>query len=771
MEPNLSSDNDVQQDTAISDEDDFIIEEVESDLANQLIEKQVQVEPTKGMQFDSEDDAVSFYKSYAKKTGFGVTKRGCKRNEDGMVRYFTLTCSRQGKAQYTSKNTFKPNPSIRMQCPAKVNFYLQGEKFCISSVILEHNHAVSPNKARFLRCHKKLDVHAKRRLELNDQAGIRINKSFGSLVVQAGSYENLEFGEKECRNYLQDVRKLKLGAGDAYAINQYFLRMQSKNPNFFYTMDVGADCRLRNVLWVDARSPSIYESFSDVVTFDTTYLTNKYHMLFAPFVGVNHHGESVLLGCGLLSNEDTDTFIWLFKGWLSCMSNKAPNSIITDQCKAMQNAIEVVFPDARHRRCLWHIMKRVPEKLGGYTQYDDISITLSNLVYDSLSKDDFDKGWKNMIAQFGLHVNKWLGGLYNNRHLWAPAYVKDTFWAGMSTTQRSESVNAFFDGYVNSTTTLKQFVEQYDNALRDKMEKENRSDCKSFQEVIPCITHYEFEKQFQAAYTNAKFKEFQDELRGKIYCYPNWVRNEGSNCTFKVREDKKVGEKMIVSEFIILINEEEGDMRCECRHFEFRGILCRHILSTLPLVGITEVPPKYILQRWRKDIKRKHTFIKCSYDDQFDTPVMKRYDNLCKRFSEVAENVSGSDTLYNLVIDGLNELKIKISAHQDNQEIQEQEQQPNSKNEVAVSEQGGILLSPIAVKRRGRPPLLRKQSKFDLKRTRVKKQQKLGTGGQSRRGRKVLEGLEDGASQNMQSSLQMEVMLLTKFYSVIPNIL
>jgi hypothetical protein len=201
MEPNLSSDNDVQQDTAISDEDDFIIEEVESDLANQLIEKQVQVEPTKGMQFDSEDDAVSFYKSYAKKTGFGVIKRGCKRNEDGMVRYFTLACSIQGKAQYTSKNTFKPNPSIRMQCPAKVNFYLQGEKFCISSVILEHNHAVSPNKARFLRCHKKLDVHAKRRLELNDQAGIRINKSFGSLVVQAGGYENLEFGEKECRNY------------------------------------------------------------------------------------------------------------------------------------------------------------------------------------------------------------------------------------------------------------------------------------------------------------------------------------------------------------------------------------------------------------------------------------------------------------------------------------------------------------------------------------------------------------------------------------------
>jgi hypothetical protein len=60
-----------------------------------------------------------------------------------------------------------------------------------------------------------------------------------------------------------------------------------------------------------------------------------------------------------------------------------------------------------------------------------------------------------MIDRFDLHVNKWFGEFYDDRHLWALAYVKDTFWAGMLSTQRSESVNAFFDDYVNSTTTLK----------------------------------------------------------------------------------------------------------------------------------------------------------------------------------------------------------------------------------------------------------------------------------------------------------------------------
>lgn len=33
--------------------------------------------------------------------------------------------------------------------------------------------------------------------------------------------------------------------------------------------------------------------------------------LFAPFVSLNHNGQSTILGCGLISNEDTDIFVWL----------------------------------------------------------------------------------------------------------------------------------------------------------------------------------------------------------------------------------------------------------------------------------------------------------------------------------------------------------------------------------------------------------------------------------------------------------------------------
>lgn len=106
-------------------------------------------------------------------------------------------------------------------------------------------------------------------------------------------------------------------------------------------IDLNDHARIKNLFWADARSRAAYAQFGDVVTFDTTYLTNKYDMPFAPFVGVNHHGQSVLLGCGLLSSEDTATFTWLFKKWLANMSNRAPRAIITDQDKECKRPLEL----------------------------------------------------------------------------------------------------------------------------------------------------------------------------------------------------------------------------------------------------------------------------------------------------------------------------------------------------------------------------------------------------------------------------------------------
>lgn len=456
-------------------------------------------EPKAGMIFDSIDDVVEFYRKYAKEKGFGMSIRTSKKI-GGEVRYVTVACSHSGKPRTRGMKVNQLHPQTKTDCKAKITTVILADgKWKLSSFVLDHNHVVSPGKARFHRCHRVLHANVKRKLLVHAKAGVRPNKSYTSLAVEQGGYDKLEYTEKDCRNYLNKKMRLELREGDAMAMQNYFLRMKSDNSDFFHIMDLDEEGRLRNVFWADGRSRAACKEFGDVITFDTTYLVNTYAMPFAPFVGVNHHGKSILLGCGLISNEDTATFKWLFRSWLTCMSGSHPRAIVTDQDAAMKNAIADVFPNTRHRWCMWHIMKKLPEKLSGCNEYEAIKYCMQNSVYDSLTKEEFEENWGKFIKKYGLESNEWLLRLYEERHRWVPAFVKDIFWAGMSTTQRSESMHAFFDGFVNSKTTLKKFVEQYENALAKKAENEKAEESNSINSFLPCVTPYRFEKQFQCA--------------------------------------------------------------------------------------------------------------------------------------------------------------------------------------------------------------------------------------------------------------------------------
>lgn len=57
-------------------------------------------------------------------------------------------------------------------------------------------HGLSPSKAWYHISNEKMNYQVKRRLELNDQAGINVNRNFYSFVVEVGGYDKLTFGEK-----------------------------------------------------------------------------------------------------------------------------------------------------------------------------------------------------------------------------------------------------------------------------------------------------------------------------------------------------------------------------------------------------------------------------------------------------------------------------------------------------------------------------------------------------------------------------------------------
>lgn len=118
-------------------------------------------------------------------------------------------------------------------------------------------------------------------------------------------------------------------------------------------------------------------------------------------------------------------------------------------------------------------------------------------------------------------------------------------------------MNAFFDGYVSSKTNLKEFIDQYDNALKKKIENENVADFHSFNATIPCISISPTEKRFQNLYTNSKFREVQLQLTGIIYLDPVLLKVVSIRKTYAVEDEVKHKKFTKLVTHSVKFNEED----------------------------------------------------------------------------------------------------------------------------------------------------------------------------------------------------------------------
>ncbi|XP_057760858.1 protein FAR1-RELATED SEQUENCE 5-like [Arachis stenosperma] len=325
-----------------------------------------------GYKFAQLHMAHEFYVAYAKKVGFATKIRTttCDKITKKTVNQ-AIHCNRDGFNRFRVKAQTRKTTISAVGCKARI--YVKFDK------------------------EKKLTMQSKCVIEDNDEAEIRPNKTSLTLANEAGGLSNLGFSKKNLRYYITAKLRTSNVNTDVRKMMNYFMRMKDINPNFFYAVNLDEECKFRSVVWVDTRCRASYKYYGDIVSINNTYSTNWHGLPFVSFVGVNHDGT-------------------------------IPQRIITDQCRSIFRAIRKALHDTRHRWCIWHIMKKLLHKLGGYRRYRELYDDLNDIVWNSRMVESFEDNWFEFIAEYNLHNNTWLSNLYDDRRMWVPIYFKGEFW-------------------------------------------------------------------------------------------------------------------------------------------------------------------------------------------------------------------------------------------------------------------------------------------------------------------------------------------------------
>ncbi|XP_021863921.1 protein FAR1-RELATED SEQUENCE 4 isoform X2 [Spinacia oleracea] len=575
------------------------------------------LEPREDMEFESHEAAYEFYKEYAKSVGFGTAKLSSRRSRASKEFIDAkFSCIRYGNKQQ-SDDAINPRPSPKIGCKASLHVKRkQDGKWYMYNFVKEHNHELLPAQAHFFRSHRDLDP-------LKSDVRMRKRKLLASVSKQFSAYQNVGCLDILKRSQHAKGRSLSLEAGDAQMLLDLFMQMQEEDPKFFYAVDMNEEHRLRNVFWVDTKGLTDYSYFSDVVSFDTTYVRNNYKIPLVLFVGSNHHIQPLLLGCALIADESVHTFLWLIQTWLMAMGGQSPQVVLTDENDALKTAITELLPDARHYFCLWHMFEKIPKQLEHINIWlDDFVEKFTKCIYRSWTEEQFDKRWSKLLEKFELRDDEWLRSIYENRIHWVPLFMRGISFAGLSTRSRSECLNSFFDKY----------------------EEEAKAEFDAWHEAPELKSPSPFEKQMSCVYTHEIFKKFQVEVLGAAACHLKKEKEDETGITYTVKDFENN------QDFTVEWNESRSEICCLCRLFEQHGYLCRHAIVVLQMSGVFSIPSKYILQRWTSAALSRHSI--SGKLDEVQAKV-RRYNDLCQRALILAEEGSLSIESYNVAVSAI----------------------------------------------------------------------------------------------------------------------
>ncbi|XP_074313713.1 protein FAR1-RELATED SEQUENCE 5-like [Silene latifolia] len=408
------------------------------------------LKPINGMMFSNLEDGIDFYNKYAKVCGF-IPRLDSTKLVNRIVTHKRCVCNKEGKSR--NKGTKRKRTVTRTGCEAKVSFKrIDTGEYQIYDFVEVHTHAmVTPATMVHMKPSRNLNLFHKKMIMDNSRVNHGPVDSFRMFK---------EYVKGDVKKYIKEY--------DAEMLLETFMQKKAMSPSFYFDFEVD-EKRLSKVFWADPISIKNYALFGEAVSFDATYNFYEYKMVFCPFTGVDNHKRCVTFAGGLLRKEDGESFTWLFENFVKAMGDCYPTTIITDQCKGINQVVKDVFGDkTQHRLCMWHIMKKLPDKVGPtICQNTNFLKEINSIVWDGeIDTQEFELRWKSILSSYELSDHEWLKSMFDIRSSWIPAYFRDIYLGGiMRTTSRSESENNFFGNFTNPHLTLVEFWMRFQSAM------------------------------------------------------------------------------------------------------------------------------------------------------------------------------------------------------------------------------------------------------------------------------------------------------------------
>lgn len=472
--------------------------------------------------------------SFAKSNGFGVIKA------NGVIRpgqrsRYVFQCDRYGTQRPTRGAGLRKRKSRKAGCKWKItaeslpeNSFQWTLRHFANEAHHRHNHRASADAAAHP-SHRRLTSPVKAVVQLSSrQVGIRARDVGG--IVRSHFPESV-FTRRDIYNARAQIHRGQLGG---YSSTAALIKLFDEQavPYVAKWADDEPD-RLVGLVWTFPYCVKMWRRFSEVISFDNTYNTNRFKLPLFQVTGQTCLGSVFNAAFGLIDNERLEGFRFLASSVRVLLDEhdiRPPDVIITDFDKQMKRALEEAFADAQQQLCIHHINSNVllqgkrrwvykstnsstgeessseehnatlnprdcqavqaserpdePTQQGERSQvithdYHGVLVAWKQVVFAETEKEH-EKSWEFLCKQFADQqaILAYLYATYMPvRHQWARCFIKKHRNFGVRVTSGTEASNNNVKSYLlNGMSHLYRLVDAIRGMLEDQ-ERDFRQAC------------------------------------------------------------------------------------------------------------------------------------------------------------------------------------------------------------------------------------------------------------------------------------------------------
>jgi hypothetical protein len=301
--------------------------------------------------------------AFAEANGFGIVKRQRYLIKGRLSRY-TLECDKYGEPRKSEGAGLRQRQSRQCGCKWRIfavslpeNDYRWVSRWPADASHPEHNHTPSTDPSAHP-SHRKLTDPVKATIEATSRrVGIRARDVRNIVKNQ---HKDSVLTRRDIYNARALINRQKL---DSYNPTAALIKIfDEKGIPYLVKWSEAEPSRLVGLVWTFPYCVRMWRRFSEVLSFDNTYNTNRFKLPLFQATGQTCLGTVFNAAFGLIDNERLEGFQFLADGIRQLAVQhgiRLPHTILTDFDDQMKKALDEQFPESQQQICIHHIICNV----------------------------------------------------------------------------------------------------------------------------------------------------------------------------------------------------------------------------------------------------------------------------------------------------------------------------------------------------------------------------------------------------------------------------